>query len=171
MEVIVTDYDPRWPKLFQQDAEELRQAFGLLLVSLEHIGSTSVPDLAAKPIIDIQAIVRQVSSVALVRPSLALLGWEQGSFAPDPDWHLYFRKHTPDGERTHHLHVYEADYPAAAAHQLFRDYLRAHDDEAQRYAALKRSLAVRFRSDSLAYNDAKTEYIESILARAREQNG
>jgi len=88
-------------------------------------------------------------------------------FALDPKRRLYFKKRNAAGVRTHQLHVYEPDHPAASAHLLFRDYLRAHPEEAERYAALKRGLAERFRTDRLAYNDAKTAYVEAVVAKAR----
>lgn len=166
-EVIVFEYDPCWPEFFAAEAVGLRRAFGSSLMRLEHIGSTSVPGLAAKPIVDIQALVRSVSDVPGAIPVLAALDWEQGAFAPDPEHHLYFKKHNAHGTRTHQLHVYEPTYPAAADHLLFRDYLRVHPDEAAFYEDLKRRLAQQHRHDGLAYCDAKTTFVEEILAKAR----
>lgn len=166
-EVAVTDYDPRWPELYTQEVAGLRGAFGPSLVALEHIGSTSVPGLAAKPIVDIQAVVQSAADAQNAAPALAALGWEQGVFALDPKRRLYFKKRNAEGIRTHQLHVYEPNHPAASAHLLFRDYLRAHPEEAAQYAALKRKLAERFRCDRLAYNDAKTGYVEAVVAKAR----
>ncbi len=168
-EVEIADYDPRWPELFASEAVPLRSAFGASLVALEHIGSTSVPGLAAKPVVDIQAVVRSLPEMNGVTPCVVALGWQQRLFALDPERRLYFKKYNADGLRTWQLHVYEASHPSAAAHLLFRDYLRAHPEEAQRYAALKRELAAGFRTDRLAYNEAKTEYIEAVVAKAREQ--
>lgn len=166
-EVIVTDYDPRWPAQFAAEVESLRPAFGASLIALEHIGSTSVPGLAAKPIVDIQAVVQSVADAQNAAPTLAALEWQQGTFALDPETRLYFKKRSAAGVRTHQLHVYEPDHPVAFAHLLFRDYLRAHPEEAERYAALKRELAERFHTDRLAYNDAKTTYVKAVIAKAR----
>jgi len=166
-EVVVADYDPRWPELYAQEVAGLRGAFGAFLVTLEHIGSTSVPGLAAKPIVDIQAVVRSVADAQNAAPALAALGWQQGIFALDPETRLYFKKYNAQGGRTHQLHVYAPDHPAASAHLLFRDYLRAHPEEASQYAALKRELAERFYTDRLAYNNAKTAYVEAVVAKAR----
>ncbi len=165
--VEVVDYDPRWPEWYAQEAAELRQAFGQTLVALEHIGSTSVPGLPAKPIVDIQAVVQTLADAHHAAPVLAALGWQQGVFALDPETRLYFKKYNASGVRTWQLHVYEPSHPAASAHRLFRDYLRAHPEEAERYAALKSELAERFHFDRLAYNDAKTDYVEAVLAKAR----
>ena len=168
-EVEIVDYDPRWLELFAAEAARLRPAFGLSLVAMEHIGSTSVPGLAAKPVIDIQAVVRLLPDMDAITPRVIGLCWTQGVFATDAMRRLYFKKYDASGVRTHQLHIYKADHPAAAAHLLFRDYLRAHEEEARRYVALKRELAQRFRTERLAYNDAKTEYIEAVVAKAREQ--
>jgi len=165
--VEVVASDPRWLELYAQEVAGLRGAFGVSLVTLEHIGSTSVPGLAAKPIVDIQAVVRSVADAQNAAPTLAVLGWEQGVFALDPKRLLYFKKYNAAGVRTHQLHVYVPDHPVAAAHLLFRDYLRAHPEEAALYAALKRELAERFHTDRLAYNNAKTAYVEAVVAKAR----
>lgn len=167
--VVIMDYDPRWPELYAEAAAGLRQALGASLVSVEHIGSTSVPGLAAKPIIDIQAVIRAVSDVDEAAPALAALGWARGTFTagPDPEWHLYFKKNDAHGARTHQLHAYEADHPAASAHLLFRDYLRAHPEEAARYEDLKRRLAEQYRHDRFAHGDAKTAYVQAVLTKAR----
>lgn len=166
-EVVVADYDPRWLELYAQEVAGLRGAFGASLAALEHIGSTSVPGLAAKPIVDVQAVVQSVADAQNAAPALATLGWEQGIFALDPKRRLYFKKRNAEGVRTHQLHVYAPDHPAASAHLLFRDYLRAHPEEAVLYAALKREMAERFHTDRLAYNDAKTAYVEGVVAKAR----
>jgi len=168
--VVIIDYDLRWPELYAEAATGLRQALGASLLTLEHIGSTSIPGLAAKPIIDIQAVIGAVSDVDGAALTLAALGWERGAFmaGPDPERHLYFKKNDAHGARTHQLHAYEADHPAAAAHLLFRDCLRGHPEEAARYEDLKRSLAEKHRHDRLAYSDAKTPYVEAVLTKARE---
>ena len=167
--VEIAEYDPHWPELFQTEAPKLRLLFGDSLMALEHIGSTSVPGLAAKPIVDIQAVVRSLSVMDSVTPKLLAQGWQQGIFALDPERRLYFKKYNPAGVRVCQLHVYNPDHPAGAAHVQFREYLRAHPDEAQRYETLKREIAARFRIGRLVYSDAKTEYIEAIVAKAREQ--
>lgn len=166
-EVVIVDYDPRWPQLFAAEAVGLGQAFGPALLRLEHVGSTSVPGLAAKPIVDVQAVVRSVPEADRFAPVLAAMGWEQGVFTFDTRPRLYFKKHDGSGVRTHQLHVYEPTNPAAADHRLFRDYLRAHADEAKRYVVLKRVLAGQFKHDPLGYSKAKTDHVQSVLRKAR----
>ena len=168
MELVeVVAYDSRWPELYAQEVAGLRRAFGAFLVALEHIGSTSVPGLAAKPIVDIQAVVRSIADAQTAAPTLAALGWEQGVFALDPKRRLYFKKRNSEGSRTYQLHVYEPDHPSASAHLLFRDYLRAHPEEAARYAALKRSLLAQFSEDREAYTGGKTDYVYGVMQKAR----
>ncbi len=164
--VEVAEYDPRWPGLFAEETPSLRSAFGGTLIALEHIGSTAVPDLAARPVIDIQAVVRTLAEASAVVPALAALGWEQGVFARDPERRLFFKKFTAERALSHHLHVYEAGHPAAMEHIVFRDILRRDPGEAQRYLELKNALARRYIHDRIAYSHAKTEYVEAVLARA-----
>ena len=163
----VVDYDPQWPKLFLIEEESLRQAFGASLVALEHVGSTAIPGLASKPVIDIQAIVRAMLEAQEAVPFLARLGYEQGIFARDPEGRLFFKKFSADRILIHHLHVYEPSNVAMSQHLLFRDYLRLHPEEAEHYSALKQELAHLYRHERVAYSHAKTEYIEAILAKAR----
>lgn len=137
----VVDYDPQWPELFGAEEEDLCSAFGVSLLTLEHVGSTSIPGLAAKPVIDIQAIVRTILEAQKAMPLLAELGYEQGVFARDPEGRLFFTKFNSDRVLTHHLHVYEPNHMAMSQHLLFRDYLRLHPEEATRYSDLKQKLA------------------------------
>ena len=166
-EVEIADYDPRWPELYAQETAGLRQALGASLLTLEHIGSTAVPSLPAKPVIDIQAVVQSVAGAQSAAPALALQGWQQGVFALDSERRLYFRKYNAQGVRTGQLHIYEPTHPAAAAHLLFRNYLRTHPDEARRYLDLKHQLAQQYRHERVAYGHAKTDYVEAVLAKAR----
>lgn len=166
-EVVLAEADPCWPELYRQEVAGLRSALGASLIALEHIGSTSVPGLAAKPIVDIQAVVRSVSDAQTAAPALAALGWEQGIFDIDAERRLYFKKNNAEGVRTHQLHAYPPDHTAAADHVLFRNYLRSHPDEAGRYLNLKQHLAQLYRYDRIAYSHAKTDYVEAVLAKAR----
>jgi len=163
----VVDYDPQWPELFLAEEENLRQAFGVSLITLEHVGSTAIPGLASKPVIDIQAVVRAIPEAQRAVPFLAELGYEQGVFARDPEGRLFFKKFNADRILTHHLHVYEPNHIAMSQHLLFRDYLRLHPEEATRYSGLKQKLAQQYRHERVAYSHAKTEYIEAVLVKAR----
>jgi GrpB-like predicted nucleotidyltransferase (UPF0157 family) len=167
-DIIIVDYNPHWPHLFQQEAARIRQALGEdLILRLEHIGSTAVPGLPAKPIIDLLIGVNSIPEARQIAvPALEALGYAFWYDDPDPN-HLFFVKGLPpNGPRSHHIHIVPAE-GSEWDRVLFRDYLRAHPDEAARYAALKRDLATRFQNDREAYTDAKGEYIKSITEKAK----
>jgi GrpB-like predicted nucleotidyltransferase (UPF0157 family) len=133
-------------------------------VRLEHVGSTAVPGLAAKPILDLQLSVAAIEPRERYVTPLERLGY---LFAPDPaspDFHLFAKP--ADRPRSHHLHVCEAGGEHEFRHLALRDYLRGHSDEAARYQALKREAARRFPQDRLAYIEAKEEYVDELEARA-----
>jgi GrpB-like predicted nucleotidyltransferase (UPF0157 family) len=129
--IVVTDYNPAWPALFEQERERLDTALGSLVVTIEHVGSTAVPGLGAKPIIDLLVGVRSLeeaqSRCIEVFQSLRYTYMpEYRSWLPDE---LFFRKGVP-GPWTHHVHVMEPTKPGWERRLLFRDYLRAHPDAA-----------------------------------------
>ena len=167
-EIELVPSNPDWPQRYAEEATRLRTIIPAdLLIDLEHIGSTAVPGLPAKPIIDIQATVTDLAAVEarLVGP-LEAAGYAFRDQNPDTD-RLFFVKGLPPAapRRTHHLHIMEAG-PGALRHIAFRDYLRDHPDEAARYAALKVDLARRHRTDREAYTAAKGAYIEAVLDQA-----
>ncbi|MDQ6700167.1 MAG: GrpB family protein, partial [Acidobacteriota bacterium] len=140
-----------------------------------HFGSTSIPNLPAKPIIDVLVLVKSVADARHdAVPALESLGYAFWYDNPDPA-HLFFVKGLPpNGPRTHHVHIVEADYPDAklpgfrfADRLRFRDALRADPHEAARYADLKRRLASQFPDDREAYTDGKGDYVREVMARAK----
>ena len=165
--VIIADYDPRWPVLYREEEARILDAIGHILVGLEHVGSTSVPGLAAKPIIDIMAGIDSLDNARECIAPLQGIGYE---YVPEHEAIMperrYFRK-GPDNARTHHLHMVELDSPFWIRHILFRDYLRTHPEEADHYARLKRELAARYGTDRLGYQDAKDPYITSVEEKTR----
>ena len=165
--VVIVPYDPRWPRLFQAESELIRKQIGSYLEALEHIGSTAVPRLAAKPIIDIMPGLRQLSDARGCIEPLAAIGYE---YVPEYESELperrYFRKGPPEG-RTHHVHMVEAATDFWHRHLLFRDYLRTHSETAKEYEALKHRLARENRTDRDAYTSGKTPFIEAVIERAR----
>jgi GrpB-like predicted nucleotidyltransferase (UPF0157 family) len=169
-EIEIVDYDPRWPGLFAAEAARLRRTLDPDLVGLEHFGSTAVPGLAAKPIIDILVAVRSLERARAdtVRP-LAGLGYVFWADNPKKDRLFFVKGMPPYGERrTHHLHITE---PAGELWQqlAFQRHLRRHPEEMLRYAALKRRLAIEHRTDREAYTEAKAIYIAQILTEARKR--
>jgi GrpB-like predicted nucleotidyltransferase (UPF0157 family)/Tfp pilus assembly protein PilF len=168
-EVLITEYDPDWPLLFAREAQRIRAALGAdLVIAVEHMGSTAVPGLAAKPIIDLMVGVRSLDEARRVAPgALGGAGYAYCADDPCPDRLFFLRRQLPDGPRTHHVHVVEYGCAFWSDHLLFRDYLRANPEAASRYAAVKLEMAQRFRTDRVAYNDAKAGYIRAVKAEAR----
>lgn len=163
--VEVAEYDPAWPVAFERERALIADALGDLALAIEHVGSTAVAGLGAKPIIDIMIAVSNLAEGEHCVGPLERLGYEYRGEAGIPG-RLFFRKFT-EGLRTHHLYVVEQGSDYWELHLLFRDYLREHPEEARDYYDLKVRLAERFGADRLGYNEAKTEFIESALARAR----
>ena len=160
----LTPYDPMWPSRFEIEAEQLGSAIGEPLVRVEHVGSTAIPGLAAKPVIDIQLSVRSMAPRATYLEPLRRLGYR---WALDPwtDEHEFFSR-DEDGERTFHVHVCPAGSEWERRHLAFRDWLRDHPDDAAAYERLKRDLAERHPRDTYSYADAKGAFVREIEAKA-----
>jgi GrpB-like predicted nucleotidyltransferase (UPF0157 family) len=165
--VIIAPYDPRWPKRFAREQERLCAVAGSSFVAVEHVGSTSVPACSAKPILDIMAGIRSLAEFPALIAPLASLGYEyvpgQERLIPE---RRFLRRPSEPRPRTHHLHVVEMASSFWRDHLLFRDWLRSHPEDVQRYERLKLELATRHRQDRAAYTEAKTGFIEGILARS-----
>jgi GrpB-like predicted nucleotidyltransferase (UPF0157 family) len=164
--VVLAEYDPRWPERYQQERQRILHAIGEYVVAVEHIGSTAVPGLGAKPIIDIMVAVRSLARdvPACVEP-LRRIGYEH---VPRPDFKdSAFFSHGTWGPSTRHLHLTEYGSAFWNEKLLFRDYLRLHAETAAEYFALKCSLAARHAANRTAYTDAKSSFIYSIVNRAR----
>ena len=164
--IVIADYDPAWPARFEEERAAIVAALGEATgggVTIEHVGSTAVPGLAAKPIIDIMVGVGDPAAAErCVRP-LEGIGYVYRGEAGVPG-RLFFRKGNP---RTHHVHVAQFGGEIWRRTLLFRDFLRAHPEAARQYGQAKRELARRFRASPEAYGPAKEPVVESILARAR----
>jgi len=162
--IIVVPYDSDWPRQFQREAAAVRSALGELLLGIEHVGSTAVSGLAAKPIIDLIAYVPAFNDgFACVAP-LAALGYEsEGEYGIEG--RHYFRRYEDD-VTTHHLHMYARDDAPTRHEIVFRDFLLAHPKVAREYATLKDALAARHRHERVAYTEARTDFITDVLRRA-----
>lgn len=162
MKITIVDYDPEWPARFEAEATRLREALGPVAMRIDHVGSTAVPGLAAKPIVDIQVSVRKVEPMHAYQLPLERLGYEYVA-APTMDDYPFFDGREP---RSVHVHVCEAGSFHERRHLAFRDWLRAHPDDAHRYAALKQRLAASEWENADAYADAKEPFIDEIVRRA-----
>ncbi len=164
MFVEVVAYRPEWEEEFLREAEKLRAVLGRELLDIYHIGSTAVPGLCAKPIIDLMPVVRDLSMADAKRCGFEALGYEYlGEFGIPG--RRYMRK---GGEhRTHQAHIFaEGDRNNILRHLAVRDYLRAHPKEASAYGALKVELAGEFPRDIEAYCDGKDAFVKALERRA-----
>ena len=159
----VAAYDPAWPTRFAELGRELRTGLGAVALRIDHIGSTSVPGLAAKPIIDIQVSVAEFEPLAAYRLPLERLGFVYRAGNPERT-KRYFRE--PPGRPRTHVHVRRAGSFSEQWALLFRDYLRAHPEVAAEYETVKRRLAVRYRDDRRGYAAAKEPVSWAIIRRA-----
>lgn len=166
MDLEVVAYDPEWPARFEREAERIKDAFGNEIIRIKHLGSTSVPELPAKPIIDIGIIMSDKCDIREQAEPLANVGYQFG--ADRDDW-LQFHRWDDDGQQFN-VGVCSHDSARWRRNLVFRKYLRDYPEARTEYAAVKRKAAAEHPRDAPAYNDKKSETIESIIQRAR-RNG
>ena len=175
-DVGISPYDSRWPNLFRREAEHLCLCVPAALIRrIEHFGSTAVPGLAAKPIVD---MLVQVTSLRAARTEIAPILKAQGydyfwrpSFGDDiPPWYAFFIKRDDRGVRTHHIHMVTGrrTFQEHWERLLFRDYLIAHPQTARAYERLKCDLVTAHPNDRVAYTKGKTAFIQRITAQAKK---
>lgn len=166
----IVPYDPRWPARFERASRQILSVIGGYIKRIEHIGSTAVPGLAAKPVIDILIGVRSLEDATSFLPPLAPLGY---TYIPEHEETFPERRYLHrilNGRHTHHLHLVEPESDFFRVQLLFRDYLRAHPDTAAQYGALKVQLAEKYHLDREAYTNAKSEFIKEVLHRAEQES-
>lgn len=157
--IVVVSYDPMWSERFEKEAKAIKAILGDLLLEIHHIGSTSVPGLAAKPVIDILPVVRDITLVDAFNPPFEAIGYEPMGENGIPG-RRFFRKGGAE-HRSHHLHIFGTDNTTDIhRHLAFRDYLRTHPEVADEYASLKQTLARKFPHDINAYCDGKDAFIK-----------
>jgi GrpB-like predicted nucleotidyltransferase (UPF0157 family) len=161
--VIVLDYDSNWPEFFQSLRKRIADVLGDLAVAIEHVGSTAVPGLAAKPIIDIDVLLTSESMLPEAIERLATLGYVHQGNLGIPEREAFL---SPASEPPHHVYVCPPCSIEFRRHIAFRDYLRAHPKDAKIYGDLKIALAERFREDRSAYNTAKAAFVAEVTSRA-----
>lgn len=156
--IVLVPHDPQWRDAFEMERDAILGACGGRVKAVHHIGSTAIPGIAAKPIIDIMPVLaRYEDGAACIEPMNGLGYAYRGDGGIEGRY--YFTKGSP---RTHHVHIFAANHPEIDRHLRFRDYLRAHPDEAHRYEVLKRQLAVSFAVNGEAYTEAKGEFSARI---------
>lgn len=160
--IVVVDYDPAWLERFRKEAHRIRATLGEAALTIEHIGSTSVPGLAAKPIVDILVVVEDSSDEASYVPALENAGYILR--VREPDFYEHRMLRTPGKDV--HVHVFSPDSPEVERYLLLRDPLRQNDEDRELYARTKRDLASQDWPSMQHYAEAKTEVVEGIIARA-----
>jgi len=158
----IVNYDPHWPELFAREAERIRSVLGSAALRIEHAGSTSVPGLAAKPIIDLLLVVDDSAQEAEYAPALGAAGYVLR--IREPDWHEHRMFNGPDTDIN--LHVFSSGCPEIDRMLLFRDWLRNNAADRDLYARAKLDLARQKWKYVQNYADAKTVIVEEIIARA-----
>jgi GrpB-like predicted nucleotidyltransferase (UPF0157 family) len=159
--IVVVDYDPSWPELFEKLKAHVEPVLAGLAISIEHVGSTAVPGLAAKPVIDLDVVVSE-GDVAEAVVRLATLGYEHLGDQGVPEREAF---RAPPGAPVHHLYVCPSTSVALANHRAVRDHLRATPTDARAYGELKRQLAARYVDDADGYVEGKTSFLLAILRR------
>lgn len=167
----VVPYDPAWITGFEKEAAILNAIFGERVVELQHIGSTAVPGLDAKPIIDILVVLDHTDDINSFDRAMEDVGYRvRGECldapVPGTPGRFYFSKET-NGVRSHHVHVYAKGHWDILDKLAFRDYLRAHSSKAAAYGELKRRIAAQYRFDNIGYMRAKDGFVKSTLLEAR----
>ena len=168
-QVHIATYDPHWPVRFEEERGRIEGVIGCWLAGVEHVGSTAVPGLDAKPVLDVMVGLRSMSAADRCVEPLISLGYSYWVEGVEPH-HRLFAKFV-DAEwtaRTHNLHLVEAGDRYWKEHLLFRDYLRADPVTAREYVKLKYELARRYKDDREAYTAAKSQFIAAVLLRAEK---
>ena len=163
--VYLESHDPRWAEEFLSESAAITDMLGASINAIHHIGSTAIPGIYAKPIIDMLGVTHDLTRLDKCSSKLQSLKYEGlGEFGIAG--RRYFRKNSPSGTRTHHLHVFEDGSPEITRHLAFRDYLTAHASDARDYEALKLRLAADFPHDSRLYTEGKDQLVIEIDKRA-----
>lgn len=164
-DVTLADYSPDWPKKFSDMETWLKEKLGDIAIRIEHYGSTSIPGIAAKPVVD---VLLEIPSFEEAAPKLlTVMSGPQWEFWQYSDHYVFFRRAGLMGPRQYHIHCAPKDHVCWQG-LAFRDYLRTHADAAAQYLALKRKLAGEFKKDREAYTQAKTEFVLDITRRAMQ---
>ena len=166
--VSLVNYCSDWPKEFEREKYELQKILGNLALAIEHVGSTSIPGLCAKPILDVAVAVKNVETLVTLIPILTDAGYDVLD-SIEKSGEVLARKGKPEC-RTHYIHVEVMGSDYWNNHILFRDYLLKHPECVEQYETLKKNIAIQFKDDRKKYTAAKNEFIQSILALASAEN-
>lgn len=169
-QVQVCPPNPQWVKDFEAEAAQIALALGDNVAHIHHIGSTAIPQIYAKLVIDLLVEVNAIDQVDTCSAAMVALGYTAMGEYGLPG-RRYFRKDNAEGARTHHVHVFAAGSPEVVRHLAFRDFMIAHPDCAQQYSKLKRTLAAQYPNDIEGYMDGKDEFVKTMEHRALHWRG
>ena len=168
MRIYMVPHDPNWRQEFENEAKQITDALGSNVEEVHHMGSTAIPNIYAKPVIDILLVVQDHADLDAKQDAMEALGYEAfGEFGIPT--RRYFRRDNALGDRTHQVHAFEAGSPQIIRHLAFRDYMIAHPEAAGAYSDLKQKLAAQHPNDMEAYMDGKHEFIQEIDRRTASQ--
>ena len=160
----MVSHNPEWQESFKKEAEKIKRIFGEEALDIQHVGSTAIPGISAKPIIDIALIVPSFKGVKSFRTKLEAIGYKLKE--DDARGERIFFTKGPEANRTHYLHIGEAGNGYAEDMILFRDYLRGHKDAAGEYSRLKERLAKEYKDKRETYTEKKKKFIQGIIRKA-----
>jgi GrpB-like predicted nucleotidyltransferase (UPF0157 family) len=158
--IFVLPYDPLWVESFNVEAKNLRSLFGAEIVEIHHIGSTSIPGMAAKPIVDVLPVVRDIHVIDRFNPVM-----HESGYLPSGEYGMPGRRYFVKGcinQRSHHIHIYQSGHGDIERHLAFRDYLRTHPNKAKEYEVLKINLVKKYSEDREAYINGKDGFIKEL---------
>ncbi|WP_026079856.1 GrpB family protein [Spirulina subsalsa] len=165
--VEVVAYNPQWGEMFVAEAEHIASVLGANIVAIHHMGSTAIPGIHAKPIIDLLVEVQDIEQVDEYNAAMERMGYQaMGEFGIAT--RRYFPKENLEGVRTHHVHIFPAGSEQVKRHLMFRDYLISHPEDAQVYSKLKQDLAQQYPTDIEKYMDGKDGLIKILEQKARD---
>ena len=167
--VEIAEYSPGWPLVFEREAAAILEACSPWVTEVHHVGSTSVPGLAAKPILDMMPIAAGPAEGLEAVPRMTALGYLYDGESGIPG-RFYFDR-VVDGRTVAHVHMLPVGHLAASKHLVFRDHLRTHPDAAREYERLKRELATKYRDDRRTYTDSKADFIAGVIEAATDDLG
>jgi GrpB-like predicted nucleotidyltransferase (UPF0157 family) len=162
--VVLVQYTSEWLEIFRREKQSLQRVLGPYVWDIEHIGSTAVPGIVAKPIVDILALLHHASDIDRCKPLLDDLGYTYKGEQEIPGWHFFCKRER--AKVTHHLHIFPRDNTNWRRYLLFRDYLCDHSTVAVAYVVLKKRLAERYADDRVAYTAGKSAFIQSVVELA-----
>ncbi len=165
--VQLKQYNPKWEELFKQESMLISSAISNFLLDIQHVGSTAIPKIVAKPIIDMAGAINSVENIDKIIVPMYGIGYTYRGEQGIPGRHLFVKG--DEDRRTHHFHVMQTDHHEWKDQILFRDFMREHPQEAKQYSEFKQKLFIQYGNDRGKYTDSKTDFIQTMLEKAKKK--